>query len=55
MVYCICTTVKKIFNKSVGKFEDKSEKIFNNSSYVPDHDSFEDKMLNATIGNYLKD
>jgi hypothetical protein len=45
----------KILNKSVDKFEDKTENIFNNSSYAPDYDSFEDKMMNATIGNYLKD
>ncbi|WP_458403348.1 hypothetical protein [Methanobrevibacter sp.] len=45
----------KILNNSVGKFEDKTENIFNNSSYAPDYDSFEDKMINATIGNYLKD
>ena len=45
----------KILNRHVDKFEDKTENIFNNSSYAPDYDSFEDKMLNATIGNYLKD
>ncbi|MBQ8017130.1 MAG: hypothetical protein IJ258_03385 [Methanobrevibacter sp.] len=45
----------KIFNSSVDKFEDKTEFIFNNSSYSPDFDSFEYKMLNATIGNYLRD
>ena len=45
----------KILNSHVDKFEDKTENIFNNSSYAPDYDSFEDKMLNATIGNYLKD
>ena len=45
----------KILNRSVVKFEDKTENIFNNCSYNPDYDSFEYKMLNATIGNYLKD
>ena len=43
----------KLLNNSVDKFEDKTENIFNNSSYTPDYDSFEDKMLNATIGKYL--
>ena len=45
----------KFLNHSVAKFEDKTENIFNNCSYNPDYDSFEYKMLNATIGNYLKD
>ncbi len=45
----------KILNRSVVKFEDKTENIFNNCSYNPDYDSFEYKMLNATIGNYLYD
>ena len=45
----------KIFNSSVDKFEDKTKNIFKNSSYSPDFDSFEYKMLNATIGNYLRD
>ena len=43
----------KILNSSVDKFEDKTENIFKNCSYNPDYDSFEYKMLNATIGNYL--
>ena len=41
----------KILNNTVSKFEDKTENIFNNSPYAPDYDSFEDKMLNATIRN----
>ena len=45
----------KILNSTVDKFEDKTDNIFDNSSYAPDYDSFEDKMMNATIGNYLKD
>ena len=44
----------KIFNESVDKLEDETRNIFNNSSYNPNFSTFEEKMLNATIGNYLK-
>ena len=45
----------KILNSSVGKFEERTENIFKGTSYKPNYDSFDYKMLNATIGNYLKD
>ena len=45
----------KHLNNSVDKFEDKTENISVNSTYDNDYDSFEYKLLNATIGNYLKD
>ena len=47
----------KVLNSAVGKLEDKSINLFKDSSQDLDldFDSFEQKMLNATIGNYLKD
>lgn len=45
----------QFLNRSVDEFEDKTERIFNDSSYNQNYDSFEERMLNATIGNYLKD
>ena len=45
----------KGLNKSIDIFEDKTENISVNCLHNFDYDSFEYKMLNATIGNYLKD
>ena len=47
----------KVLNSAVTKLEDKTRNIFKNSSLDLefDPDSFEYKVLKATIGNYLKD
>lgn len=41
-----------LFKKSVNYLEDKTDYIFNNPSQN-NYDSFEDRIYNATIGNYL--
>lgn len=43
----------KAFNKSVNYLEDKTDYILNNTSAENNPASFEDKIYNATIGNYL--
>lgn len=42
----------KVFNRSVNFLEDRTDHIINNPSHE-NHDSFEDRIYNATIGNYL--
>lgn len=42
----------ELFNKSVNYLEDKSDYILNNPSQ-DNYTSFEDRIYNATIGNYL--
>ena len=42
----------EVFNKSVNYLEDKTDYILNNPSQ-DNYNSFEDRIYNATIGNYL--
>ena len=45
----------KHLNSSVDKFEDETENIIAGCTKDYNYDSFEYKLLNATVGNYLKD